>query len=614
MATAFSRRGMLLQLAVEGLAPTLTGAAAALTGGAAGGRAIDVFGRPIVEGWSAWLRQRPPAARLEALSELADLSSEEARRNALAALQALAPAAGPADHAAAADYLAALPGAVRRSLVTDAAGHRSLTLPGAADTLSLLPLLPADLPPYPTPAPLPGTEYRLEELIATGGFGAVYRASAPALQYLPLAIKFCLDRALLPALRQERSNLERLMQAGAAGWSPRVIRLYGYNLDHATPHLVYEFAAGGDLARSLALQRAREGHGPTPAEALALVVQVAEGLAFAHAQGLVHRDLKPANVLLAEDGCKLADFGIGGLAARQAQSSRIGTVAAGHLSLSEQASLYRGAGTPLYMSPEQRQGAGPDPRHDLYSLGVLWYQLLVGDVARELHPGWARELEVKHAVPREHIDLIGRCVGWIEDRPRDAGELLQALRPAPQAVPVAPLPPSPPAPTTPPAATPAAEGDLYRRIRLSTRVKAVQDGHQTVAQMRRRSLPLVQGIFLGLLAGYLGGMALGTLLTPTAEQQRLAEISRNDLARDRARTLAPILGVVFGLLLCLLVVWLRLRFRRKAQARAEADLNAALDGLVAEFPAECQVWGGRPALAEPEVVHEVLRELETARR
>src|SRR5262249_20114098 len=86
------------------------------------------------------------------------------------------------------------------------------------------------------------------------------------------------------------------------------------------------------------------------------------------------------------------------------------------------------------MSAEQRRGENPDPRHDLFSLGVVWYQLLVGDVTRELHPGWPDELTEEFRTPREHIELIQRCVGYFKKRPANAGELLDQLPPPPASV------------------------------------------------------------------------------------------------------------------------------------------------------------------------------------
>jgi serine/threonine protein kinase len=437
-------RSPLMQLAIEAVMPVLGGCAGAVVGGAEGGlvgvaagqvveKAINFFGLRIVEKWLGWLRKQPAGLQAAALTQLSEVLPEVARSEVTTALEQKAPQASPADRQLAIEYLSAIPRSVRRSLLSDRErGGR--TLPprlSVDDSFSLLQLLPTSVPPYSTPAPLPGTDYRLEELIGTGGFGAVYRARGSSLQHVPLAIKFCLDRGLLPALRYERENLEQLMKAGGESWSPRLVRLYGYNLEHDTPFLIYEYASGGDLARWLATRQARDGRGPTPDEVLDVIVQVAEALAFAHDRRLVHRDLKPANVLIADGAIKLADFGIGGLIAGQAvQQSQIGTVAANRLSPIEQASLFRGAGTPLYMSEEQQRGDNPDPRHDLYSLGVMWYQLLVGDVTRKMHPGWARELEVRYAVPPEHVSWIAKCVGWIEERPKNAGELLKLLRPS----------------------------------------------------------------------------------------------------------------------------------------------------------------------------------------
>src|SRR5207253_2081246 len=129
--------------------------------------------------------------------------------------------------AVAVEYLTSIPRSVQRSLVTDRKSG-SLSLPSALaldDPRSLVQLLPTNVPPYPVPHQLPGTDYSLEELIGTGGFGAVYRARDARLPYLPLAIKFCLDPTLSGSLKQERAHLERLMQTGGTAWSPRIVRL-----------------------------------------------------------------------------------------------------------------------------------------------------------------------------------------------------------------------------------------------------------------------------------------------------------------------------------------------------------------------------------------------------
>jgi serine/threonine protein kinase len=513
MSSAVETHTVLLRLAVEGMVPVLNGCAVALAGGrGVAEKAINYFGARIGERWQHCFQGQPESARLAALGALAELSDEQARNQAEVLLKELAPQADPADLSIALEYLAALPRTVNRVLLFDSATRQhsaSLSL-SFNEPQALMQLLPVDVPPYAAPADLPGTPYRLERLLGMGGFGAVYRASATGLQHLPLAIKFCLDPSMLRALQLERDNLERLMKAGGEAWSKRIVRLYGYDLNYRTPYLVYEYIPGGDLLQHLGRAQRKLGHALSPGEILPIVVQIAEALAFAHQHGLVHRDLKPANILVDGDTLKLADFGLGSAnVTRAIQASRIGATTISLLTANEQASLFRGAGTPLYMSPEQRRGANPDPRHDLYSLGVIWFQLLIGDTTRELHAGWAKELVVRHNVPRAHIELIELCVGWFEERPKDGGELLkllQALSGAPgQPITVLPADPAKPKIMRPQDTSPMWE----RNDRLISRLQQLRQQHEKLAEVKakgaktRRTILLIFAAAFGfvLLAG-----------------------------------------------------------------------------------------------------------------
>lgn len=601
------KRPVLLVLAAEGVLPVLAGCAGVAAAGPVGGmagvavghaveRAINLFGRGIVARWQAWFAAHPDEAKA-AVAELAAAPPAEVRAEAKSIFLELAPDAAPEDVDRAVEFLTAIPPAVDRALVPDAAGTRSVP-PTVLwdDPRSLLQLLPEDVPPYPAETPLTGTPYRLRELLGAGGFGAVYRAESPSLQHLPLAIKFCLDTSLLPALHRERSNLERLMRAGGRG-SAHVVRLYGYDLDHATPYLVYEYVDGGDLTKLLAARVAALGRAPGAEEVIGWVLQITEGLAFAHAAGLVHRDLKPANVLVTADAqLRLGDFGIGGIAAAAAAvRSRIGASTIDFLSLADQASLFRGAGTPLYMSPEQRRGAAPDARHDLYALGVMWFQLLVGDVSRELPHGWAKELTLRYGVPAEHVSLIERCVGWMDERPKDAGELLPMLRAAvgSTGTPVDPPP-----------------------------LAAVQTAVPTVSNAAQVTPSFVtDGRRIGVVA------ALARLGAAYDELNDMAKWTFGSTARWGLLFASPfvVVPVVFGygpgtwlgglgcLLACLVwVVYVGLM--RSGVRSVAADLRKKAERLVdevaAEFPREVADWGGKAALRHPATVRRLRAELD----
>jgi serine/threonine protein kinase len=434
----------LIDLAAEGIAPAINGCAKMLAAGSRGRpvssppdhlqlKGINVFGPRIITRWLAELENRSQADQASVLVQLAGLAAEDSRNQALCAIERLADGATPEDRALAVEYLTAIPLSLRRTLMPDPGSGRLTILPSltTANQQALLGVLPADVPPFAIGSIVVGTSYRLEELLGIGGFGAVYKATNRFEQHQPpRAIKFCLDASMTAMLHREQTILDRLMAAGGKNWSHRIVRLYGYALDVGPPFLVYEYVPGGDLTTLLSAARQRTGRGIRPPIALEMVRQMAEALAFAHEQGLVHRDLKPANVLVSGTTIKLTDFGIGGLAATS--GGRVGQLSAAmtaHFTVADQASLIRGSGTPLYMSAEQRRGDGPDPRHDLYSLGVVWYQLLVGDVTRELHPGWPDELVEEYQVPPEHIELIERCVGYIKKRAAHASELLSLLPP-----------------------------------------------------------------------------------------------------------------------------------------------------------------------------------------
>lgn len=435
---------LLVTLAAEGIADVVKGCTQAVNTSrnpgpasleAAPPKAINFFGPRIVERWLRGLGSRPKPEQLDAIASLGTLPLAEARRQAAAAIERVAAGAGPEDKATAVEYLAVIPMSVRRALVHNPdTGKMALPTQFLKDDgLALIRLLPTDVPPFPVGSEVPGTTYILDELLGLGGFGAVYKAKNRCEQHQPpRAIKFCLDPSMIATLSREREILDRLMAVDGSKWSTRIVRLYGYALESKPPFLVYEYVPGGDLTTNIRVAREKTGRGFRPTLALELIRQVTEALAFAHAHGLVHRDLKPANVLVSGSKIKLTDFGIGGVmathAARSGASLPGGSVGA-HATAADQATLFRGSGTPLYMSPEQRRGDQPDPRHDLYSLGVMWYQLIVGDVSRELHPGWQDELVEEYQVPQEHIELISKCVGYFKKRPLNAGELLAMLPP-----------------------------------------------------------------------------------------------------------------------------------------------------------------------------------------
>jgi serine/threonine protein kinase len=197
--------------------------------------------------------------------------------------------------------------------------------------------------------------YEVLEVVGRGGTGVVLKARDTKLQRV-VAIKALAPR--LAASSTARQRFVREAQAAAAVRDDNVVAIYAVEEGAPVPYLVMEYICGQTLE-----QRVRRGKALELKEILRIGMQLAAGLAAAHAQGVVHRDIKPANILLENSvqRVKITDFGLAGVAAD------VGSNASGTL-----------AGTPLYMSPEQARGDPTDRRTDLFSLGSVLYTLCAG--------------------------------------------------------------------------------------------------------------------------------------------------------------------------------------------------------------------------------------------
>jgi len=201
--------------------------------------------------------------------------------------------------------------------------------------------------------------YALAEELGRGANGVVYRAADTvlgrqvALKELP--VRLSNDKSVVRRFRQEARVLAQLNH-------PNIVQVYDFIEHVGRMWMAIELVEGGDLASFLD----RRGILPAP-EAAWFSRQIAEASAFAHGRGVIHRDLKPLNVLLADDRTpKVTDFGLAKLSEGSVHTVE-GTV----------------MGSPYYMSPEQADGKPVDPRTDVYSLGVVLYQMLTGRVPFE---------------------------------------------------------------------------------------------------------------------------------------------------------------------------------------------------------------------------------------
>jgi serine/threonine-protein kinase len=230
--------------------------------------------------------------------------------------------------------------------------------------------------------------YRIEGLLGEGAMAEVYRAHDPDIGRA-VAVKI-----LKPDFARDADLEARfLREARAAGAlsHQNIATIYDAGEASSVAYIAMELVEGQPLDALLAAQ------GRLPYErVLSIARQLADALAYAHRAGIVHRDVKPSNILVTADGrqVKLVDFGVARLG--EADAGQLGRTHAGQL-----------VGTPRYMSPEQALGLPVDHRADLFSLGVVLYEMMTGKVA---FPGTGLAT-IAIQIAQERVDPVGRIVG-----------------------------------------------------------------------------------------------------------------------------------------------------------------------------------------------------------
>lgn len=390
----------------------------------------EMAGAVAKDWWDQCLVKQTPADRAAELEDLAQATQQDIRNS----IQAdLAQVSDPALRTRIETYVASISGLVRASMrrPSDPTGRTvpaGLVPRAAAD---LMAFMPTRLPRFsPGDRPLGIGDLELMELLGTGGFGEVWLARNPHMPGKQLALKFCLDAKAAVNLRAETSLLARLQQKGRlhAG----VVPLLHTFLSADPPCLAYEYVPGATLASVITTWH-RERVAPTAAEAARVILRIAEIMASCHQQDppIVHRDLKPTNILVESSTTdpevstfRVTDFGIGGLALAATSGLSRTSVSPGNTM-----SAAQGSYSPLYASPDQMAGKAPTPTDDVYSLGVIWWQLLVGNLSAAAPSGskWMAKMKERDASDAM-VQLLSECLEPSgDDRIKDAGVLAARL-------------------------------------------------------------------------------------------------------------------------------------------------------------------------------------------
>ena len=198
--------------------------------------------------------------------------------------------------------------------------------------------------------------YRILGELGRGAMGVVYHALDPVIDR-EVAVKTLLYNMPADVMGEVRERFLREARSAGRLSHPNIVTIFDYGEHDGSPYIVMDLMEGEELARSL-----EAGARMALPQVVRVMEQLLSALAYAHDRGVVHRDLKPSNVFVLRDGTiKVVDFGLARIEA--SNLTETGTM----------------LGTPAYMSPEQFLGLPADARSDLFSLGVILYQMLTGD-------------------------------------------------------------------------------------------------------------------------------------------------------------------------------------------------------------------------------------------
>jgi formylglycine-generating enzyme required for sulfatase activity/tRNA A-37 threonylcarbamoyl transferase component Bud32 len=424
--------------------------------------------------------EQPPAERAAAVVELVTASAAEVEAEAQAISASVAQGQPAEVQQKLTQYLQLVPLFTQQALrrPEDPSGTTvppQLVLDDARDLAALIPSVPPRFQPGDTPPSLHG--WVLVKRLGTGGFGEVWQVRNLQANSVVAVVKFCLDDRAHRVLVQEKHVIDQVMSLGTL---PTIVPLLDFDLDADPPYLKYQFSPGRDL-----LEVASHCCG---VKATATIRNLAETVGRFHrlSPPVVHRDLKPSNILVEKERLpgggsrgrlRVADFGMGGTALALDQD-RVRTLPAALL----------GSHTARYASKQHKQGARPDPRDDVFALGVLWYQLLIGDLTSEGPAArWRRKIAALN-LPDGLMDLLESCCDDDpSERPGDATEMAEKIVTAARLMAPPPAPgPATPRTVVPPAAPPRTEPVLSDVAEKRMRERA--ERHAEARQFEQRGL------------------------------------------------------------------------------------------------------------------------------